>query len=158
MIKGWWTSPLILGWLAVGVFIHVLAGFGLPRDVVQLMLGSVGLAHSTAGFWSHGRHRISAPNVYLFATGLFVFFPAIYLIGNDPITGGQANIVPAVTVCYFSQVILMHVFWSPEPEPPSVRGQHLANSAVTRWGTWTGTGMVAAAVTLRGEVSRTHTS
>ena len=148
-MRKWTLSPAFIAWAAVGLLIHLMDGFGLPGDIVQLLLGSAGLAHSVIGFWSNGRGRITAPNLYLFSTGLFVFFPAIYLIGNDPISFGQANIVPAVSVAYFAQIVLYHFFWSARHEAVvSVAGPP-TDSRVLSWGTWMGLAMVVAGVALR---------
>lgn len=148
-MRRWSLSPASIAWTAAGVLIHLMAGYGLPGDIVQLLLGSVGLAHSAVGFWSNGRRRITAANIYLFSTGLFVFFPAIYLVGNDPISFGQAAIVPAVSVAYFVQIVLYHFFWETQDEGAVVAAQPDADSRVNSWGVWTGLAMVVAGVALR---------
>ena len=145
----WTLSPVFIAWAAAGLLIHLLAGYGLPRDIVQLLLGATGLAHSAVGFWSDGRRRITAPNLYLFSTGLFVFFPAIYLIGNDPISYGQAAIVPAVSIAYFAQIVLYHFFWAARDEAGLVVAGPPSDSGVNRWGVWTGLALIGAGVALR---------
>jgi hypothetical protein len=149
MVRKWTVSPALLAWLSVGLSIHLMSGYGVSRDVVQLLLGAAGLAHCAVGFWTDGRQRITAPNIYLFASALFIFFPGIYLVGNDPISFGQAQVVPALFLCYFSQVLMYHLFWCSMSQSMSVAEPPPANDRVTSWGMWAGFALIVTVVALR---------
>ncbi|KAB7743333.1 hypothetical protein GA707_14645 [Nostocoides sp. F2B08] len=142
-------SPAILAWAAIGVFALLLGGYGLSEPTVQGILASAGLAHSVAGFWSDGRQRISAPSIYFFASGLFIFFPGIYLAGHDPtIFGfGEASLVPVLAFCYFSQLLMHYLFWSPR-KAAVVAVESATNRSVARWGIWMGLLLVSLGVGL----------
>lgn len=139
-------SRAFVAWIVVGALANVPMG-GLDGKSAQLFVGIAGLAHAINSYWRDGGQRISAPGMYMIASGLFIFFPAIYLYFDDPIIHGPVNFIAAVNVAYWSQLLMYFLFWQPRP----LRDETvvpIGKASITTWGTWVGLGLVVAGVVL----------
>lgn len=141
-MRRWTLSPALFWWATVGLSIHLLGGLGVSRETTQILLASVGLAHAVVGFWTDGRQRLTAPCIYFFAAGLFIYFPGIYMAFHDPITRGAVSLVPALTFSFFAQLLMYYVFWKPR-DAGTADVLPSANRSVTTWGIWWGLILVA---------------
>lgn len=147
IVQGRLVSSAVFWWAAAGASVQLLAGAGAAPADTQLWLSSLGLLHSAMGFWSDGRQRITAPGIYFFAAGLFIYFPGIYLIGHDPISHGAVSVLPALTFCYFAQLFMYYVVWRPrDAGVPDARV--CAEGSVTAWGMWVGLLVAGAGIAL----------
>ncbi|MET4050819.1 hypothetical protein ABID81_000152 [Frigoribacterium sp. PvP054] len=139
-------SRSFVAWIVVGALAN-LPLEGLESKPAQLFVGVAGLAHGVSSYWRDGGQRISAPGIYMIASGLFIFFPAIYLYFDDPIIHGPVNYIAAVNVAYWSQLLLYFLFWQPRP----LRNDAVVpieRTGITTWGIWAGLGLVIAGVIL----------
>lgn len=131
----WKLSSGLVAWAIAGL----LANLPLATDhaeYAQIAVGFVGIAHCVIGFWRDGGARITAPGVYLLSSGLFVFYPAIYLAIQPTATLTGPHTLLAVNLAYWSQVALFHFFWEPRTIR-SVSVTFIQGPEVTRWGaTW----------------------
>lgn len=143
---GYKVSPALLGWVALGALANMPFGGGDAAQA-QLLVGLVGLAHAVLVYWRDGGQRISAPGVYMIASGLFVFFPALYLYFDDPMIHGQVDYVAAVNIAFWSQLVLYYLFWEPRPHRDN-EVILIGDRGVTTWGIWAGVLLVAGGVVL----------
>jgi len=107
------------------------------------------MAHAISAYWRDGGRRISAPGVYMIASGLFIYFPAMYLYFDDPMIHGRVDYVAAVNIAYWSQLVLYFFFWEPRPLRDG-QVSVMEDRNVTTWGMWMGVSLVAAGVVLVG--------
>jgi hypothetical protein len=121
-------SPAVFAWLPLGALVNIV----FPTDVATLMVSALGLVHSAIAFLAHGGSRISIPGVYLLGTGLFVYFPGIYL-SIDPTVAPLPYLLAAVNVCYFGQILSYYLFWKPTEVAARPRSEPV-DPRVALWG------------------------
>lgn len=134
------VSRAFVFWIVLGALGNIPWG-GVEQALPQLILGLIGMSHAVASYWSDGGRRISAPGVYMIGSGLFVYFPALYLWFDDPMIHGAVDYVAAVNLAYWTQIALYFMFWHPRPLR-NVEVQQTSEPRVTTWG------MLAGAVLL----------
>jgi len=139
-------APAIFLWSALGALANVPLGTSHPQ-AAQLAVGVVGLAQAIQAYFRDGGSRISAPGMYMVASGLFVYFPAIYLFFDDPIIHGPADFVAAVNIAYWSQLVMYYLFWEPR-QNLVVDVVEVERGPSTNWGMWAGALLVCLGVLL----------
>lgn len=112
-------QPIFLVWLGVGLLL--LIGTNANELASLTLFGCLGLAHSAIGFLLLGGARFTAGGIFLLSTGLFVFFPALYVAANGPSFDGEAA-AAAVVISYFFQICIGGFWWGNyPPSPQSIR-------------------------------------
>lgn len=108
-------QPIFFGWLAIGLLL--LIGTESDDSASLAAFGFLGLIHSAVGFLKLGGPRFTAGGVFLLSTGLFVFFPALYVATNGPSFAGEAAAEAAV-YSYFIQICIAAFWWGNDPVAP----------------------------------------
>lgn len=126
------VSPALAFWVFLGALANLPSAASDP-PLAQVAVGLAGLLHCILAFWRDGGHRITAPGVYLIASGLFAFFPAIYLAAFAPTTYPNADTLLATNIAYWVQLILVHFFWETR-RTPDVPVEFISDRRVTHWG------------------------
>lgn len=132
------VSSAVLFWLATGTAANLLFD---DSPVAISILATLGLVQSLVGWLAHGGQRVSVPGVVLLSTGLFVYFPALYLNSN-PIMGELPELITAVNVCFFGQLAAYYLWWQPsdiDAPPPT----DVVDPSATRSAMWAGILLVA---------------
>ena len=140
------VAPQVFIWLVLGALANLPLASSEPQ-VAQLAVGLVGVSQALGAYWRDGGRRISAPGMYMVASGLFIYFPAVYLYFDDPIIHGPAAFTTAVNLAFWSQLAMYYFVWEPRRDRtveiiPIERGAH------TTWGLWSGVLLVAVGVVL----------
>jgi hypothetical protein len=138
------VAPEVFVWIVLGALANLPLAGSEPQ-VAQLAVGLGGLVQAVRAYWRDGGRRISAPGMYMVASGLFVYFPAIYLYFDDPIIHGPAAFTAAVNIAFWSQLVMYFFIWEPRREQ-SVDLVSFDRGPLTTWGLWTGSLLVAAGV------------
>lgn len=105
-------QPIFFVWLTLGLLF--LFGTNADESAGLVLFGCLGLAHSAIGFLRLGGARFTAGGVFLLSTGLFVFFPALYVAANGPSFDGEAA-TAAATASYFVQIFAAAFWWGNYP-------------------------------------------
>lgn len=126
-------SPTIIFW----IFLALLANAPLFFDddlAAQRLVAVIGILHGVVAYWRDGGARITAPGIYMIASGLFAFFPAMYHSIVDSSRFVDADWLLAVNIALWVQIVVYHFWWEPRPDR-SVSVERIKDPHVTRWGT-----------------------
>lgn len=111
-------------WVVVLSCLLLAHSFGaIDARTTQAMIAVLGIMHSVVGFWNHGGRRISVPGVALFGTGLFAYFPALFIAFNPDGPYGHADLLQAVTLAFCAQLIIYATMWAPNNTTEATRPQ-----------------------------------
>ncbi|WP_192378532.1 MATE family efflux transporter [Rhodococcus rhodochrous] len=129
-------APLI--WMLLGLLANIPNVVFYGSDTSQVLISAVGIAHCCYGFVQNGGNRISVPGVFLFGSGLFVFFPGVYMYYFDPFSHGPLAAISALNIAYLIQVILYHYVWNRGARTQSIVEKDPVRYTDLSWGAWVG--------------------
>lgn len=133
----WLSSILIV--IAVRTYSTGVSGETL------VALAALGLAHSIRAFWNIGGNSITASGVYMIASGVFGYFPALYThFGYDlyDVSNGFAILI----VLSISQVLMHHLIWHPRHGQRKPVATEAPDYAATSFGFGSGAFLLVAGV------------